>query len=1105
MIRKLAVSFALLLFPLFMYAAPAKAVASDLPVLNRVPPVLSAKAEALSVAAFAYIHYEGGVRLPYSAMNSLSCLEFFFALKYSKDEYFMKTGVLPEIYAENPLWLMIPFQDYRAWQGSVLSIHADTPDLAELIVVDEYNSRISYKDASLEHLRVFSGISRSDYVLPSGSIQGSALVFIKLSPVKTWIADMQLQKIPAHARVTIGRAVLRGIAYSLLLFSVIMAFVFLTMQKLGNPLVFILFLAYSMIFCAVELFSGSLSFLGLGTSEILFTVYLVSCLYPLVIFFLSAIWNKIYSVQLVYLFALLSFSLILCSTVVVKAYSFSEAALYFLVLTTSVLLLMRGFRDSFSEKPYEIFYLMLYGGNAAVSLFLFAATFFPSIFPFGLRSAILFGLMLFSMAMISVASIVGYLKWGRIRDLVFSAQREKEEKLLREKQGFITSVAALLSSPLNHIVSLLEDRDGGAQRAGFGPDSALAKNEAVNLLNIVSNIVSYVNLKDGSRNLTAEPFSLSASVNSAIQLVRYFTSSGKIIFLQSVPSIELVNDIQTIQQLIYNTLYRSAITELVTEIGIKAYVIDSMVFLRISDNGKDLSGSRGGPANPGIVWPDNEESPNSEEDMDLALTARLASLIGGKFAYNRNSEGTSYQFELPLSKHFPSQEARLDAPETTAETSLPQRMRLSSAGSPIKKIDHPDQREQRGFSSICSVLIVDDEPVSLFTVKRRIETAGWNVYAKISAWQAIQALKTGLFCDVVLVDSLMPEMSGFEFTKILRKYYPRETLPVIILIDAGRPEEIEEVFKSGADDYIVRPVGAVELLSKIKTHADLGRSVRREREQRDKMAETDKLKTLGWLTAGVAHEINTPNNSALRNVPILKEIWSELAPALEKLYAAEGDFSIRGFSVPDLRNEIPEMFNDLYMGAQHIRKIVEDLKEYARGPRQEGLGPIDVNQSVQYAVRLLKHSIAVSSKNFTATYAQNPPFILGDKLKLTQIVVNILENALQCLPSIEAPVSVSTFVELGNDAASREGRVGITIIDQGIGMTPEVLACIFNPFFTTKREKGGTGLGLPVVAGIVREFGGKIDIESKPGLGTVVTVAFPIYRESAAGESEGEK
>jgi signal transduction histidine kinase len=391
------------------------------------------------------------------------------------------------------------------------------------------------------------------------------------------------------------------------------------------------------------------------------------------------------------------------------------------------------------------------------------------------------------------------------------------------------------------------------------------------------------------------------------------------------------------------------------------------------------------------------------------------------------------------------------------------------------------------------VLLIDDEPVSLFALKRRMETAGWLVHAMVSAMEAITQIEAGETYTVIIVDSRMPEMSGFDFCRRIRTRFGKEVLPVLLMLDSGHSSVLDHAFRSGANDYLIRPVGGIELEARIKTHVDLAASLRRELDHRARMAESDKYRTLAMLTAGVAHEINTPNNATLRNVPILREIWLELGEALGRLYESEGGFHVRGYDYDDLRRELPAMLDDVYMGAQHIRKIVTDLKDYARGPSlaEASAEPADVNQAILYACRLLKHTITLGTSQFVQELATALPPVRADRLKLTQVIVNILENAIQSLPSAEAAVRIQSYVEALTGEEEAVPVVCVLVSDQGRGMDQQTLASVFDPFFTTKRERGGTGLGMPVALGIVRELGGTIEVRSSLGLGTSVLVRIP--------------
>jgi polar amino acid transport system substrate-binding protein len=185
-------------------------------------------------------------------------------------------------------------------------------------------------------------------------------------------------------------------------------------------------------------------------------------------------------------------------------------------------------------------------------------------------------------------------------------------------------------------------------------------------------------------------------------------------------------------------------------------------------------------------------------------------------------------------------------------------------------------------------------------------------------------------------------------------------------------------------------------------------------------------------------------------------------------------------------HEVPELLADTYQAGMQIKKIVEDLKDYARDSSGRSDEYVDLSAVAAYASRLLSPLISRSTKHFHLDIEQDLPRVRGNYQKLAQAVINILENALQALPGPDSAVRLGT----------RTGEEGKWIVlecsDEGVGIDPAVQGRIFEPFFTTKRDMGGTGLGLSVVSGIVRENHGKIEIESEPGRGTVVRLLFPV-------------
>ena len=275
--------------------------------------------------------------------------------------------------------------------------------------------------------------------------------------------------------------------------------------------------------------------------------------------------------------------------------------------------------------------------------------------------------------------------------------------------------------------------------------------------------------------------------------------------------------------------------------------------------------------------------------------------------------------------------------------------------------------------------------------------------------------------------------------------------------------------------------------------AEKQRALEESRLHQDQLVQADKMASLGILVAGVAHEINNPNGLILLNLPLFEETFRRSLPILEEHFREHGDFSLGRHRYSRLRDEIPLMLAETQDAAKRIKRIVTELKDFSRRDTAELTEAIDLNVVVQAAVRLVDNAIVKSSHRLSASYGEELPPIRGSSQRVEQVVVNLLLNALQALEGKGKQIAVATSFESGR------GVVLLTVRDEGRGIAAEDLPRLTDPFFTTKREEGGTGLGLSVSAGIVKEHGGSLSFGSQPGQGTTVTLALPAKSESGKG------
>jgi polar amino acid transport system substrate-binding protein len=262
------------------------------------------------------------------------------------------------------------------------------------------------------------------------------------------------------------------------------------------------------------------------------------------------------------------------------------------------------------------------------------------------------------------------------------------------------------------------------------------------------------------------------------------------------------------------------------------------------------------------------------------------------------------------------------------------------------------------------------------------------------------------------------------------------------------------------------------------------------RRHQDQLVQADKMASLGILVAGVAHEINNPNALILLNLPLFEEAYRRSLPILDAYREEHGDFSLGRHSYGRLRDELPLMLAETQEAAKRIKRIVSDLKDFAKQGSGELNEYLDVNKVVQAAVRLVEKSVEKSGHELSASYAEGLSPVRGNGQRVEQVVVNLVLNALQALEGKGKGVFIATWAEAG--------RVIFSVRDEGKGIAPEHMVRLTDPFFTTKREEGGTGLGLSVSDRIVKEHGGTLTFESVLGAGTTVTLALPSLDTSSS-------
>ena len=257
----------------------------------------------------------------------------------------------------------------------------------------------------------------------------------------------------------------------------------------------------------------------------------------------------------------------------------------------------------------------------------------------------------------------------------------------------------------------------------------------------------------------------------------------------------------------------------------------------------------------------------------------------------------------------------------------------------------------------------------------------------------------------------------------------------------------------------------------------------------------DRLTSLGEVAAGIAHEINNPIGMLQVNLNLFGDLARDAAPYFERI-ATERELVLGGLPYDMLRERAPRILEEMREGCRSVRRLVEDLKGFARGEELSGFNWFEISDAVEAAVRLVQYSIYKGGNDLVLDMLMPMPRMYGARHRIEQVLVNLLLNAHHASAETSAPIMLHVDVD------DEKKQLIIEVIDQGCGMPPEVLSRATDPFFTTRRNEGGTGLGLSLSTRIIKDHGGEMKIRSTAGTGTTVSLVLPIVSGSKVDDGK---
>lgn len=419
---------------------------------------------------------------------------------------------------------------------------------------------------------------------------------------------------------------------------------------------------------------------------------------------------------------------------------------------------------------------------------------------------------------------------------------------------------------------------------------------------------------------------------------------------------------------------------------------------------------------------------------------------------------------------------------------------------------------------MANVLVVDDTPDVARLMARVLERGGHAVAMAHDGLHGLHAARANL-PDVILLDIMMPRMDGLEVLRHLKEDPELSSIPVILVTAKSDNQDVIAGLNAGAHDYVTKPftreILAARVASAVRVKQGHDRLVEanrrlekeiaeRERAQRE-LAEARRLESIGRLTAGIAHELNTPAQYVGDNIRFLKDALGDVGTLLDRLQClvqaakqgqisdallAEAEKALHDADTAFLSTEVSKAIEQALDGVEEMANIVRSMKEFAQ-PGNAHKKASDLNRMISSALTITQnewHCVA----DLVTDLAEDLPMVPCLPGDLTRAIVNLIANAAEAIAA-----AVRNGARAKGTLAVRTRRDGdwaeIRIEDTGLGISESIRDHVFDPFFTTKEVGKGLGQGLSIARSIIVErHGGTIAFETEVGRGTTFVVRLPI-------------
>lgn len=733
---------------------------------------------------------------------------------------------------------------------------------------------------------------------------------------------------------------------------------------------------------------------------------------------------------------------------------------------------------------------------------------------------------LFFLICTAVISVTGTYFHTRSRYREFAAtfelarnrqELEKTNQKLLEldqvKSRFFANISHELRTPLTLLLGPLETI---LQRHGKTLDeqtrSMLLTMHAngMRLLKLINDLLELVRLESGKIDVKREPITIPEFLKGLISSAKQMAEDKRLVLEAHVlPEVGVVlADRDKLEKILLNLVFNALkFTPAGGRVDVDALRDGQDLVLTVRDTGMGIP-----EKNLAMIfdrfWQADGSSKRKYQGagIGLALVKELTEVQGGSVSVSsQEGKGTEFRVRLPYQEAtLPARQDKTPGEAFAATTlsseewlsSLYRRAELFPAVTSVRETMRPIQGEATGQDF--TVLIADDEPDMLRFLKSQLEQR-YRVLEAVDGQQAIEKARQFL-PDIVLLDMMMPEKDGLQACQELRQCTSTQNIPTVILTARADEETKLASLSAGASDFLAKPFSVTELHVRVKNLVDayhyqrqlakqnqslefkneqLKETIEQLKQTEAQLVQSEKLNSLGVMSAGIMHEINNPLNWAMTGLYTLRD---------------------KGRMLPSSdQEEYLEYLTDVEDGLKRVKKIVADLRSFAH-KENNSRDQVDVPEAVEMALRFLSHEL--DSRFRVELRLPEDQAIWANRNMLVQVILNLVQNAIQALLTKEfAPGDQPTITIEGK---VERGLSILTIHDNGPGIKPENEPKVFEPFFTTKDVGEGMGLGLSICYRIVREFDGRIRLRTEVGKFCEFSLEFPAKGAPVADPSEAE-